>query len=155
MRCLHNLSSSSSRLLSNLIMSMLGFLPNLKRRQAIQIFVKLRSMEELSVIALLFEVYKKLVILSTTIDKKYRHTLTEPTVTSCRKTLEQLIAAKHAPKSLKNSHLIIADVEAELTALQLRAILELKLSNETNLLKLQAKLSECRRQIGGWRKSTL
>ena len=32
-------------------------------------------------------------------------------------------------------------------------MLELKLTNETNLLKLQAKLTEARRQLGGWRKS--
>jgi hypothetical protein len=110
-------------------------------------------MDELSVIALLYEVYKKLIMLSTTIDKKYRHTLSEPVVASCSRTLEQLILAKHAPKPLKGAYLINADAEAEMTALKLRAILELKLANETNILKLQAKLTDVRRQIGGWRKS--
>lgn len=79
--------------------------------------------------------------------------MAEPTVTSCSSTLEQLILAKHAPKTLKASYLIKADSASELTALKLRAILELKLSNETNILKIQAKLTEARRQIGGWRKS--
>ena len=79
--------------------------------------------------------------------------MAEPTVTSCNSTLEQLILAKHAPKTLKASYLIRADAASELTALKLRAILELKLSNETNILKIQAKLTEARRQIGGWRKS--
>ena len=79
--------------------------------------------------------------------------MAEPTVTSCSSTLEQLILAKHAPKTLKASYLIRADAASELTALKLRAILELKLSNETNILKIQAKLTEARRQIGGWRKS--
>ena len=110
-------------------------------------------MEELSVISLTYEIYKKLITLTTTIDKKYRYILAEPTVTSCSSTLEQLILAKHAPKTLKASYLIRADAASELTALKLRAILELKLSNETNILKIQAKLTEARRQIGGWRKS--
>jgi hypothetical protein len=110
-------------------------------------------MEELSVIALLFEVYKKLITLSTTIDKKYRNILTEPVVASCSSALEQLILAKHAPKAIKSTYLIGADAAAEITALRLRAILELKLTSPTNLLKLQANLANVRRQIGGWRKS--
>jgi hypothetical protein len=110
-------------------------------------------MEELSVITITYEIYRKLITLTSTIDKKYRYTLGEPAVTSCSITLEQLILAKHAPKSLKATYLINADATAELTALKLRAILELKLANETNALKIQAKLTEARRQIGGWRKS--
>lgn len=43
---------------------------------------------------------------------------------------------------------------ADLTAFQLRAILELKLTNETNVLKIQAKLTEARQMIGGWQKSS-
>ena len=110
-------------------------------------------MEELSVITLTYEIYKKLITLTTTIDKKYRYTLGEPTVANCGVILEQLILGKHAPKPLKATYLIKADAAAELTALKLRAVLELKLANETNVLKIQAKLSEARRQIGGWRKS--
>lgn len=135
------------------MISRLSFLPDLKATQAFHIFVRLKSMEELSVITATYEIYKKLITLTTTIDKKYRYTLGEPTVTSCSEILEQLILAKHAPKPLKATYLIKADALSELTALRLRAILELKLSNETNILKIQAKLTEARRQIGGWRKS--
>lgn len=110
-------------------------------------------MEELSVISVTYEVYKKLAQLNTTIDKNYRFSVGEPAVASCGKTLEHLIFAKHAPKSLKQTYLLQADSTAELTALKVRAILELRLANETNTLKIQAKLSEARRQIGGWRKS--
>jgi hypothetical protein len=110
-------------------------------------------MEELPVIAVTYEVYKKLADLNTNLDKKYRHTLGEPTVASCADTLQQLLLAKYAPKPMKAAYLIQADTQAELTALQLRAILELRLANETNILKLQARLSEARRMIGGWRKS--
>lgn len=116
-------------------------------------FVKLRSMEELAVIKVTYEIYKKLAELNTTIDKKYRYTLGESVVESCASTLEQLILAKHAPKPLKASYLIQADAYSELTAMKLRAVLEMKLSNETNILKIQAKLTEARRQIGGWSKS--
>ena len=110
-------------------------------------------MEELSVITVTYEVYKKLIVLTATIDKKYRHTIAEPVVQSCADVLEQLILAKHAPKPHKEGYLIMADARIELTAMKLRAILELKLANETNILKLQAKLSEARKQIGGWRRS--
>jgi hypothetical protein len=110
-------------------------------------------MEELSVIIVTYEIYKKLIVLTTTIDKKYRYTLGEPVVAGCSTVLEQLILAKHAPKPLKATYLIHADAAAELTAMKLRAVLELKLANETNVLKVQAKLTEARRQIGGWRKS--
>ncbi len=111
------------------------------------------SSEELSVITTTYEIYKKLIQLTTTIDKKYRYTLGEPVVISCSDVLEQLVLAKHAPKALKATYLINADAKAELVALKLRVILELKLANETNILKVQAKLTEARRQIGGWRKS--
>lgn len=110
-------------------------------------------MEELSVITVTFEVYKKLATLTANVDREYRCTLAEPTVASCSTLLEQLILAKHAPKTVKASYLIAAEAAAELTALRLRALLEMKLVNETNALKVQAKLGEARRQIGGWRKS--
>jgi hypothetical protein len=110
-------------------------------------------MEELSVISVTYEIYKKLIVLSSGIDKKYRYSLGEPAIAECSNVLEHLIRAKHAPKPLKTTYLINADAAAELTALKLRAILELKLANETKILKIQAKLSEARRQIGGWRKS--
>lgn len=101
----------------------------------------------------MYSIYKQLIELNTHIDKKYRFSISEPVIHSCRDTIEQLILAKHAPKAHKSAYLIAADTKAESTALQLRAMLELKLANETNILKLQAKLTEARRQIGGWRKS--
>jgi len=110
-------------------------------------------MEELSVITITYEVYKRLITITTTLDKKYRYSLGEPVVADCAAVLEQLILAKHAPKPLKKSYLTAADARIELTAMKLRAILELKLANDTNVLKLQAKLTDARRQIGGWRKS--
>ncbi|HMR37985.1 MAG TPA: four helix bundle protein [Candidatus Saccharibacteria bacterium] len=110
-------------------------------------------MEELSVIQTTYEVHKKLAELNATLNQTYRHTLSEPAVRRAQATLRQLILAKHAPKTMKKPYLLQAEAEAELTALLLRTMLELKLANETNLLKLQAKLTEARRQIGGWRKS--
>jgi hypothetical protein len=110
-------------------------------------------MEELSVISSAFEVYKKLVELNTKVDKKYRHTMSEAAASKCLKCLELLIQAKHAPKAMKSTYLIEATASSELLALQLRAILELHLDNETNLLKLQARLNEVRKQITGWRKA--
>lgn len=102
----------------------------------------------------MYEVHKKLIELNTVVDKKYRHTLSEPCVVSCLHVLETLVLAKYAPKPLKGGYLVKANSYAELTALQLRTVLELRLSNETNILKIQARLTEARKQINGWRKST-
>lgn len=110
-------------------------------------------MEELPVIVIAFEVYKKLLELNARLDKKYRYSLGEQTTRSWAATLEQLLLAKHAPKALKASYLLRAQAQAEMTSLHLRAILELNLANETNVLKLQARLSEARRMTGGWLKS--
>ena len=110
-------------------------------------------MEELSVIRTTYEVHKKLAELNAALDQKYRHTLSEPAVRQAQTTLSELILAKHAPKSMKTSYLVHAEAAAELTALLLRTMLELHLANDTNILKLQAKLLEARRQISGWRKS--
>lgn len=97
--------------------------------------------------------HKKLIELNTKVDKKYRHTIGETAVSTCLKTLELLIQAKHAPKAMKSTYLIEAAASSELLALQVRTMLELHLENETNLLKLQARLNEIRKQITGWRKS--
>ena len=110
-------------------------------------------MEELPVIAITYEVYKKLVELNQTVDKAYRISVSEPALHTCIKVLDELLIAKHAPKAVKEQFLIRANAKAELLTLQIRTILELKLANETNCLKLQAKLSEARRMLGGWLKS--
>lgn len=110
-------------------------------------------MEELPAIAKTYEIYKKLIELNQTVDKAYRISVSEPAIKTCVKVLEELLVAKHAPKAVKEQFLIRASAQAELLALQLRSILELKLANETNCLKLQAKLTEARRMLGGWLKS--
>lgn len=131
----------------------LGFLPRRKATQVYQISVKVKSMEELPVIAKTYEVYKKLIELNQTVEKAYRISVSEPTIKTCQQTLEQLLIAKHAPKAVKEQFLIRANAEAELLTLQIRTILELKLANETNCLKISAKLAESRRMLGGWLKS--
>ena len=134
-------------------MARLGFLPVRKATNDRHTSAKLISMEELPVITIAFEIYKKLLELNTKLDKKYRYSLGEQTVKCWSNTSEQLLLAKHAPKPMKASYLLRANALAEMTSLHLRAILELKLANETNVLKIQARLSETRRMIGGWLKS--
>lgn len=79
--------------------------------------------------------------------------MSEPAIDSSRQLLKELLTAKHAHKAIKEQFLIKAQAQAELLSLQLRSILELKLANETNCLKLQAKLTEVQRMLGGWLKS--
>lgn len=111
------------------------------------------SMDDLPVVAIAFEVYKKLLTLSAGLDKKYRYALGEQLCLSWSRTLEHLLLAKNAPRPHKASHLLRANAQAEMTALQLRAILELKLTNETNVFRIQARVREARRMMGGWLKS--
>jgi hypothetical protein len=92
-------------------------------------------------------------VLNTTLDKNYRYCLGELAAKNCFEILEQLMLAKQAPKPLKKNYLVSANAKAEVLTLQLRAILEQKLANETNVLRIQAKLTEAKRQLGGWRKS--
>ena len=110
-------------------------------------------MEELPVIATTYEIHKKLIELNQKIDKSYRISVGEPAIEMCRQLLLELLTAKYAPKSVKEQFLIKAQAEAEALNLQIRIILELKLANATNCLKVQAKLSEARRMLGGWLKS--
>lgn len=72
---------------------------------------------------------------------------------TCHQLLVELLTAKHAPKAIKEQFLIKAHAQAEVLSLQIRMILELKLANDTNCLKLQAKLTEVQRMLGGWLKS--
>jgi hypothetical protein len=134
-------------------MARLGFLPRRKATQERQMSGRVNPMEELPVIAKTYEVYKKLIELNQKVDKSCRISVSEPAITTCEKLLEELLIAKHAPKAVKEKFLIRANAKAELLSLQIRTILELKLANETNCLKLQAKLSEARRMLGGWLKS--
>jgi uncharacterized protein YehS (DUF1456 family) len=110
-------------------------------------------MEELPVINRTYEVYKNLSVILATLPKQHRYSLGQSSETSVLALLESLIMAKHAPKAQKATYLIRASAQHEITVLKLRLILELKLANETNLLKLQAKLTEVGRMLGGWRKS--
>lgn len=79
--------------------------------------------------------------------------LGEPALKNCEFVLENLLLAKQAPRPLKKTYLEIASGKAELLTMQLRTMLELKLTGETNILRTQAKLTEAKRQLGGWRKS--
>ncbi len=60
-------------------------------------------MEELPVITISFEIYKKLLELNTSLDRKYRYSLGEQTIKSWTDCMEQLLLAKYAPKPLKAS----------------------------------------------------
>ncbi len=69
--------------------------------------------------------------------------------------LEQLLMAKHAPKSHKAGFLIRAQAQLETLRLKLRLYLELKLANATRIMQLQAQLQEIGRMLGGWLRSVV
>lgn len=67
--------------------------------------------------------------------------------------LEQLIMAKHAPKSLKATYLIKAVASLEIIRLKVRLLLEFKVCNETKIFQIQGQLAEIGRMLGGWLKA--
>lgn len=85
--------------------------------------------------------------------KRWRYSLGISLETGILDLIDQLIMAKHAPKSLKASYLIRAQAKLEQNTLKLRLILDLKLINETKIFQTQAKLAEIGRMLGGWKKS--
>ena len=97
--------------------------------------------------------YKALVELNYGLERRWRYSLGISTEDTVLKLLEQLIMAKNGPKPLKGSYLIKASSMLELARMKLRAMLELKLLNETKIFQLQGKLEEIGRMLGGWLKS--
>ncbi len=67
--------------------------------------------------------------------------------------MELFIMTKNAPKPLKAGYLIKASSLLEVIVLKLRLFLDLKLSNETNIFKIQENLAEIGRMLGGWLKA--
>lgn len=68
--------------------------------------------------------------------------------------LEQLIMAKHAPKSIKGTYLIKAIGSLEILRLKARLLLEFKVCNETKIFQMQNQLAEVGRMLGGWLKAS-
>ncbi len=117
-------------------------------------FARLISMsQDLSIINRSYDLYKSISITTHDLPKRWRYGLGTSLEASVLDFIDQLIMAKHAPKSLKVSYLIKAQAQLEITTLKLRLLLDLKLTNETRIFQAQAKLAEIGRMLGGWKKS--
>lgn len=97
--------------------------------------------------------YKDIVRIDHTLEKRWRYGLGASLENSILELLEELIMAKHAPKSIKINYLLRAIAKHEISQLKLRLYLELKLANPTKIFQAQAKLVEIGRMLGGWKKS--
>jgi len=109
-------------------------------------------MDSLPIINKTYEAYKNIIELNIHITKRNRHGLGTSLENSIVECLEELIMAKNAPKTLKAEYLIRASSKLEVSTLKLRLLLELSISNETNIFQIQAKLAEIGRMLGGWLK---
>ncbi len=110
-------------------------------------------METLPIINQTYEVYKIVMDINNHTEKRWRYSLgnsLENTILDC---LENFIMAKNAPKHLKSGFLIKANAQLEIMTLKLRLFLELKITNETKIFQVQAKIREIGRMLGGWIKS--
>ena len=90
-------------------------------------------METLPIINLTYEMYKVIVDLNASLNKRWRYSLGVTLEQSIMKLLEELIMAKYAPKPLKASYLIKASAQLDITRLKVRLLLDLKLVNETKI----------------------
>jgi hypothetical protein len=110
-------------------------------------------MESLPIINTAYEIYKAIVSLNDGLAKRWIYSLGLSLENSVLDCMENLIMAKNAPRPLKAGYLIQASGKLETATLKLRLFLELKLTNETKIFQLQAKLEEAGRMLGGWLKS--
>jgi hypothetical protein len=117
-------------------------------------FAKLRSMsDELPILTRVYEIYKSLDSINDKLPKPKRYGLGTSTEQTVLALLEQLLMAKHAPKSHKAAYLLRAQAQLETLRFKLRLYLELQLVNETRIMQTQARLQEIGRMLGGWLKS--
>ena len=128
-------------------------MPFRKPYQLRQIFSKLKSMDTLPIINRVYEVYKLVVNITGSFDKRWRYSLGESLEESVLDCLSELIMAKNAPKPLKSNYLLKASGHLEIITLKLRLVLELQLTNDTKIFQTQAKLEEIGRMLGGWLRS--
>jgi len=102
-------------------------------------------MDNLPIINRSYDVYKLVIDLTGSLDKRWRYSLGESLEQSIMACLSELIMAKNAPKPLKPTYLLRASSHLEISML--------KLANETKLFQAQGKLEEIGRMLGGWLKS--
>ena len=110
-------------------------------------------MDALPIITATYTVYKFLVEMNHHLEKRWKFSLGMSLENTALSLLEQLIMAKHAPKSLKASYLIKAVALLEVLRLKVRLLLELKIANETKVFQMQNRLAEIGRMLGGWLKA--
>jgi len=110
-------------------------------------------MDTLPIINRTYDLYKQVVDISESLNKRWRFSLGRSVEDTVLSLLSELIMAKNAPRPLKAGYLIRACALQETCMLKLRLCLELKLANETKIFQTQATVEDVGRQIGGWLKS--
>lgn len=128
-------------------------MPLRKLNQLFQIFFKLKSMGSLPIINKIYEVYREIIDINNKLEKRRKYSIGLSLENSILDSMESLIMAKNAPKTLKAGYLIKAGSKLEVSTFKVRLLLELSLVNETRIFQLQSKLDEIGRMLGGWSKS--
>lgn len=111
--------------------------------------------DELPILNRVYDVYKTVDSINEKLPKHKRYSLGTSTEQTTLILLEQLLMAKHAPKTHKAGFLIKAQAQLETLRFKLRLYLELQLANATRIMQLQAVLEEIGRMLGGWLKSVV
>lgn len=108
---------------------------------------------ELSAIQLCYQVGKDVYTIASSLDKKHRFSLGRRIEDDIRIVLENLLNAKYASRPMKAQHLLKASVFLDLLRYDLRAMLDLKVGDPTNIWKINEQIAELGRMLGGWLKS--
>ena len=111
-------------------------------------------MDSLPIIIATYTIYKNIVEINYHLERRWKFSLGMSLENTALSLLEQLIMAKHAPKSLKASYLIKAVALLEVLRLKVRLLLEFKICNETKVFQIQSKIAEIGRMLGGWLKAS-
>ncbi len=111
------------------------------------------SVISLPIIEKLYGIYKVLARENTRLTKQFRYSLGAETEKSLLALTEMLLMAGYAPKPHKAAYLTKAQALLDSVRLRLRLYIELDLTNQTTLMRLQAELDETGRMLDGWAKS--
>lgn len=115
--------------------------------------LKSMSSDELPILNRVYEIYKQIDSINASLPKHRRYSLGASSENTTLAIYENLVMAKHAPRSHKSAYLLKAQAHLEILRIKLRLYLELGIINETRILQQQAALQEVGRMLGGWLKS--
>lgn len=105
-----------------------------------------------------YDLYKIILLINNDLTKRFRFTLGNKLETNLLECIENISLAKNCSKAHKSIYILKALSKVEILNLELRLIIDLKLTpdqkNLTKIFQAQAHLNEAGRMLGGWLKAS-